>query len=119
MSKSVNEILFKMFTAVVFVSVIASAFPAMAEFRLDSRYQDNDGDMIADIPSDKSKQADPSTLIFAYTPVEDPAVYAEVWAGFLDHMSELTGKKVQFFPVQSNVSPDRGYACRKTSYSRF
>ena len=43
-------------------------------------------------------------LIFAYTPVEDPAVYAEVWQPFLDHMSELTGKPVQFFPVQSNAA---------------
>jgi phosphonate transport system substrate-binding protein len=37
-------------------------------------------------------------------PVEDPAVYAEVWAGFLDHLSEATGKNVQFFPVQSNAA---------------
>ena len=47
---------------------------------------------------------DPDTLIFAYTPVEDPAVYAEVWQGFLDHMAEVTGKNVQFFPVQSNAA---------------
>ncbi|MEM1381898.1 MAG: phosphate/phosphite/phosphonate ABC transporter substrate-binding protein, partial [Pseudomonadota bacterium] len=51
-----------------------------------------------------SEQIDPSTLIFAYTPVEDPAVYREVWAGFLEHMEELTGKNVQFFPVQSNAA---------------
>ncbi len=43
-------------------------------------------------------------MIFAYTPVEDPAVYAEVWAGFLEHMQEVTGKPVQFFPVQSNAA---------------
>ncbi|MFK8080496.1 MAG: phosphate/phosphite/phosphonate ABC transporter substrate-binding protein [Granulosicoccus sp.] len=74
-----------------------------AEFTLDSRYTDADGDLIADIP-DASDQKDPSTLVFAYTPVEDPAVYAEVWGEFLEHMSELTGKKVQFFPVQSNAA---------------
>jgi phosphonate transport system substrate-binding protein len=88
----------------VFAAVVAAALPAMADFSLDSRYQDKDGDLVADIPTDKSKLVDPSTLIFAYTPVEDPAVYAEVWAGFLDHMSKLTGKKVQFFPVQSNAA---------------
>jgi phosphonate transport system substrate-binding protein len=43
-------------------------------------------------------------LVFAYTPVEDPAVYAPVWAPFLDHLSKVTGKKVQFFPVQSNAA---------------
>ena len=78
--------------------------PAQAEFQLDSRFVDNDGDMIADIPTDASQWVDPSTLIFAYTPVEDPAVYAEVWAEFLDHLSEATGKPVQFFPVQSNAA---------------
>jgi phosphonate transport system substrate-binding protein len=85
-------------------ATVALSFPASADFQLDSRYQDNDGDMIADIPTDPSEQIDPSTLIFAYTPVEDPAVYAEVWKGFLDHLSEVTGKPVQFFPVQSNAA---------------
>lgn len=71
---------------------------------LDSRYCDRDGDLTADLPLDQSKWSDPSTLIFAYTPVEDPAVYAKVWDGFIDHMSKATGKKVVFFPVQSNAA---------------
>lgn len=71
---------------------------------LDERYCDRDGDLLADIPTDPSQLIDPDTLIFAYTPVEDPAVYAEVWAGFLEHMEQATGKKVQFFPVQSNAA---------------
>ena len=73
-------------------------------FELDDRFTDADGDLIADIPADESEWVDPDTLIFAYTPVEDPAVYREVWAGFLEHMEELTGKNVQFFPVQSNAA---------------
>src|SRR6056297_2757112 len=86
------------------VAALALAAPAHAEFTLSDRYVDNDGDLIADIPTDESELIDPSTLIFAYTPVEDPAVYAEVWQGFLDHMAEVTGKNVQFFPVQSNAA---------------
>lgn len=82
---------------------VTVSLPASAEFRLDSRYSDSDGDLVADIP-DAAEQVDPGTLIFAYTPVEDPAVYAEAWSDFLDHMSEVTGKKVQFFPVQSNAA---------------
>jgi phosphonate transport system substrate-binding protein len=74
------------------------------EFKLSSRFQDADGDMVADTPTDPAKQIDPATLIFAYTPVEDPAVYAKVWKGFLEHMEKVTGKKVQFFPVQSNAA---------------
>ncbi len=84
--------------------LFAFTMPASAEFKLDSRYQDADGDLVADTPTDPAQQVDPSTLIFAYTPVEDPAVYAKVWEGFLKHMEEKTGKKVQFFPVQSNAA---------------
>ncbi|MBM9536245.1 phosphate/phosphite/phosphonate ABC transporter substrate-binding protein [Desulfobulbus alkaliphilus] len=73
-------------------------------FAMDPRFKDEDGDMVADIPTDPSQWVDPPTLIFAYTPVEDPAVYAKVWEGFIHHMEEITGKKVQFFPVQSNAA---------------
>lgn len=85
------------------VTFAPSALSA-AEFKLDPRYTDADGDMVADAPSDPAQQIDPDTLIFAYTPVEDPAVYAKVWQGFLDHLAKTTGKKVQFFPVQSNAA---------------
>ncbi len=93
----------RVLTAAAVVAVLAAG-TAQAEFQLDPRFTDNDGDLIADIPEDSSQWADPGTLIFAYTPVEDPAVYAEVWAGFLEHMQEVTGKPVQFFPVQSNAA---------------
>ncbi|MBB4124628.1 phosphate/phosphite/phosphonate ABC transporter substrate-binding protein [Martelella radicis] len=85
-------------------ALVAMTVPALADFTLDSRYTDADGDLIADIPSDPADLVDPSVLIFAYTPVEDPAVYAEAWADFLAHMEEVTGKKVQFFPVDSNAA---------------
>lgn len=85
-------------------ALVCLAFPALAEFKLDARYMDADGDMIADIPTDPAQQVDPDTLIFAYTPVEDPAVYAEAWKDFIDHMAAVTGKKVQFFPVDSNAA---------------
>ncbi len=71
---------------------------------LDKQYCDRDGDLTADLPTDKSKVVDPGTIIFAYTPVEDPAVYAKVWDGFIQHMAKTTGKKVVFFPVQSNAA---------------
>ena len=71
---------------------------------LDKRYCDVDGDLVADAPTDPSKFVDPSTLIFAYTPVEDPAVYKEAWSDFLVHMEKVTGKNVVFFSVQSNAA---------------
>ncbi len=86
------------------LSSLFVATAANAEFTLDSRYTDNDNDLVADIPTDESQLLDPSTLIFAYTPVEDPAVYADVWSGFLEHMEDVTGKSVRFYPVQSNAA---------------
>ena len=91
----------RLFTAAVLGGIALGAPAAMA---LDSRYVDKDGDLVADTPTDPAQQVDPSTLIFAYTPVEDPAVYAKVWDGFLKHMEKVTGKKVIFFPVQSNAA---------------
>ena len=68
---------------------------------LDKQYCDRNNDLVADLPLDEGKWVDPSTIIFSYTPVEDPAVYAKVWDGFINHMAKVTGKKVVFFPVQS------------------
>ncbi len=68
---------------------------------LDKQYCDWDNDLVADLPPDEADWVDPDTIIFSYTPVEDPAVYAKVWQGFIDHMANVTGKKVVFFPVQS------------------
>ena len=71
---------------------------------LDKRFCDADGDLLADTPTDPSQQIDPDELIFAYTPVEDPAVYKTAWSDFLTHMEKATGKKVIFFPVQNNAA---------------
>ena len=68
---------------------------------LDKAYCDYDSDLVADLPLDEKEWKDPSTIIFSYTPVEDPAVYAKVWSGFVNHIAEVTGRKVVFFPVQS------------------
>lgn len=89
-------------------TVLAFAGPAAAQEcprgDLDERYCDADGDLIADIPTDAGQLLDPDTLIFAYTPVEDPAVYETAWADFLTYLKEQTGKDVVFFPVQSNAA---------------
>lgn len=68
---------------------------------LDARYCDRDRDLVADLPLDEDDWIDPPTLIFSYTPVEDPAVYDQVWSGFVEYLGEVTGKRVIFFPVQN------------------
>jgi phosphonate transport system substrate-binding protein len=70
--------------------------------KLDVMFCDEDGDLVADPPTDPADFVDPDTLIFAYTPVEDPAIYGDIWQPFIDHLAEVTGREVRFFAVQSN-----------------
>src|ERR671917_668253 len=92
----------KMFPRAALVAAALSV--CTTALALDPRFKDEDGDLVADTPKDPKLLVDPPVLIFAYTPVEDPAVYAKVWEGFLKHMQKVTGKRIQFFPVQSNAA---------------
>jgi len=72
--------------------------------QLDAQYCDEDGDLVADAPTDPKKWRDPSILVFAYTPVEDPAVYQSIFKPFTDHLARCTAKRVVYYPVQSNAA---------------
>jgi phosphonate transport system substrate-binding protein len=90
--------------AAILASFFLALAPCMSAHALDPRFTDSDGDLVADAPKDPKFLIDPPVLIFSYTPVEDPAVYGKVWDGFIKHMEKVTGKRVQFFPVQSNAA---------------
>jgi phosphonate transport system substrate-binding protein len=68
---------------------------------LDVRYCDDNGDLVADTPTDSSKWVNPDTLIFSYTPVEDPSVYENVFTEFMDYLTKKTGKKVKWYGAES------------------
>ena len=72
--------------------------------QLDTLYCDADGDLVADVPRDPARQKDPSTLIFAYSPTENPAVYQHVYGPLMEHLGRCTGKRMAYFPVQSNTA---------------
>ena len=80
--------------------VIGAINPASAACKnrgnLDVRFCDDDGDLVADTPTDSSKWVNPDTLIFSYTPVEDPSVYENVFTEFMDYLAKNTGKKVKW-----------------------
>src|SRR5690554_259925 len=71
---------------------------------LDTMYCDANNDLVADTPTDPAKLNTPSTVVFTYTPVEDPAVYAEIFSPFTKHLSECVDRKVVFYQVQSNAA---------------
>ena len=91
-------------TGAIVLSSAAAAQEDCPRGTLDKAYCDRNGDLTADLPADPKKVINPSTLIFAYTPTEDPAVYQKAWDGFLKHLEKVTGKKIVFFPVQSNAA---------------
>jgi phosphonate transport system substrate-binding protein len=95
-------------SAFVLAAGAAFAAPAFAQDacsnrgQLDTLYCDEDRDLVADVPKDPAKQRDPSTLVWAYTPVEDPAIYANIFKPFTDYLAQCVGKRIVYYPVQSN-----------------
>ena len=71
---------------------------------LDTMYCDENNDMVADVPTDSKRWRNPSTIVFTYTPVEDPAVYENIFKPFTTHLSKCLDKKVVFYQVQSNAA---------------
>jgi len=90
----------------VLIASVAAAAADDCKHRgqLDTLYCDDDGDLVADAPTDPKKWKDPSTIVFAYTPVEDPAVYANIFKPFTEYLGQCTGKRVVYYPVQSNAA---------------
>jgi phosphonate transport system substrate-binding protein len=86
------------------VGVGLAAQPAKADCprgNLDVGFCDENGDLVADTPKDSSKWLDPDTLIFSYTPVEDPSVYENVFTEFMEYLAQKTGKKVKWYGAES------------------
>ncbi|MBK9080555.1 MAG: phosphate/phosphite/phosphonate ABC transporter substrate-binding protein [Rhizobiales bacterium] len=96
----------RLLAATAFAALLAS--PALAQDacphsgQLDTLYCDENNDLVADAPKDEKKWRDPSTLVWAYTPVEDPAVYANIFKPFTEHLEKCVGKRTVYYPVQSN-----------------
>ncbi len=87
--------------ALLLAPAIGQAQACASRGDLDARYCDANGDLLADTPSDKSKLKNPDTLVFSYTPVEDPAVYENAFSELMAHMAKITGKKIRWFPAES------------------
>jgi phosphonate transport system substrate-binding protein len=68
---------------------------------LDSQFCDENGDFLADTPTDSGKWLDPDTLVFSYTAVEDPSVYENVFKELMDHIAKKTGKQVKWYGPES------------------
>ncbi len=76
---------------VVAVTGMEQPLPKM----LDGKFKDTNGDLVADVPTDKSKLIDPDTLVFSFV-ADNPADFKVVWKDFTDYLSSVTGKKVEY-----------------------
>lgn len=93
--------LFSVAVLALFAMSSAANADCMTQGDLDSRYCDENQDLVADTPKDSSQWLDPDTLIFSYTPVEDPSVYENVFTEFMSYLSEQTGKRVRWYGAES------------------
>ena len=95
-------------TYVIHFLLNASSVYAQADCKnrgdLDALYCDDNKDLVADAPTDARRHKNPSTLVFTYTPVEDPAVYENIFKPFTDYLGKCTAKRVVFYQVQSNAA---------------
>ncbi len=89
-------------SALLFVPSLVFASDCTHKGVLDDRYCDENKDLVADAPKNTDQWKDPSTLVFTYTPVEDPALYKDAFADFQAHLTKVTGKKVIYYTVHSN-----------------
>src|SRR4030095_15818017 len=96
--------------ASLIVAAWSTATPALAADAcanrgdLDTMYCDANKDMVADVPADPKKWKNPSTIVFTYTPVEDPAVYENIFMPFTTYLAKCLDKKVVFYQVQNNAA---------------
>ncbi|WP_244490671.1 phosphate/phosphite/phosphonate ABC transporter substrate-binding protein [Aureimonas frigidaquae] len=65
---------------------------------------DRDGDGVANSPQDPSLWRDPETLVWAFAPIEDPSVYAELLRPFSQHLATCLDRQIVYYPVQSNAA---------------
>ena len=100
------------FPLFVLAASLAGLWPAHAATQdacthrgdLDAAYCDANRDLVADLPADAKRQRNPGTIVFSFSPIEDPAVYEKLFEPFTQHLSACTARKVVFFQVQSNAA---------------
>ena len=102
-------------TAFLIAILIAASSTALAQEckhrgDLDTMFCDENKDLVADPPKDAKKLKNPNTIVFTYTPVEDPAVYEKVFAPFTEYLGKCLAKKVVFYQIGRASCRERVYS---------
>jgi phosphonate transport system substrate-binding protein len=94
-----------MFILMTLLTVLNLAIPASAadiKSALHAMYRDDDDNLTADPPLDPNEWKNPDTLVFADAPVVDVVVYKDIFADFLNFLSQKTGKKIEYRVLDTN-----------------
>ena len=78
--------------------------PACPHGTLSTQFCDRDGDMMADAPVDPRQWVDPYTLVFGTVPSQSFMFEQGSKQALKQHIEKVTGKKVAFFPYQTNAA---------------
>jgi phosphonate transport system substrate-binding protein len=79
--------------------------------KLADHFNDADGDLVADAPTDPAQVVDPPTLKFSYVATTDPEIYSKRFVEFVDYLSKQVGRPVEY--VQFRSPEDELNALRK------
>jgi phosphonate transport system substrate-binding protein len=66
--------------------------------RLADRYDDADGDLVADTPKNPKELLDPEVLTFSYIAGEHAEEEGKDWKKWCDDLAKATGKQVKYLP---------------------
>ena len=112
-----------MITFLVAALLVVSSLPARPENickhrgDLDSLYCDADRDLTADPPKNPAKLKNPPALLLSYSPQEDTATYEQLWAPYVDHMAQCSGRRVRFFQVHSSAAAIEAFRSGRIQFS--
>jgi phosphonate transport system substrate-binding protein len=67
--------------------------------KLAASYTDTTGNLVADAPTDPAKQIDPDVLNISYVATKDPQQFRDGFKELMDHLSQATGKSVQYILI--------------------
>ena len=86
---------------------------------LDPRFCDANGDLVADTPNEASALRNPHTLVWAYAPIEDPAVYANLFKPFTRHLEQCLGRQIVYYPIQSTTAEIQAMRSGRLHFAGF
>ncbi|WP_245418559.1 phosphate/phosphite/phosphonate ABC transporter substrate-binding protein [Cohaesibacter intestini] len=101
------------------VGPVAAQEPCTIKADLAPNFTDANCDLLADMPTDPNALKDPKTLVWAYTPIEDAAIYADLFKPFTRHLAKCVGRQIVYYPVQSEIAQVRAFANGRLHFAGF